>query len=322
MELDVIDRKLVNLVQNFPLARQPYSQLGGRLGISEADVMERIARLKKEGIIRQISPVLDASCLGYQTTLVAMRVAEDELDKTEQVISQHPSVSHGYERENYYNLWFTLVVSPGTPIETEVGRLASAVDCEAAFSLPAVKRFKIGAYFDVDGDGSINSTAQLSHSQMIELSAVDRLVINELQQDLPLVSEPFTLMASRLGMEVASFLNCCRSILERGVIRRYGASVNHHKVGFQANAMTCWRVPADKVVVAGQELASLREVSHCYERQTNSFWQYNLFAMIHGHSREFCQAIADDVSRKLELKDYVLLFSTREFKKARNRYLV
>ena len=74
--------------------------------------------------------------------------------------------------------------------------------------------------------------------------------------------------------------------------------------------------------IIGRKLASLPEVSHCYERKTNPLWQYNLFAMIHSHTREACQEIASKVSRETSLTDYVLLFSTKEFKKVRNKYLV
>jgi DNA-binding Lrp family transcriptional regulator len=105
-------------------------------------------------------------------------------------------------------------------------------------------------------------------------------------------------------------------------MRRFGAAVNHRKAGFAANAMTCWAAPPEKVVAAGQKLASWREVSHCYERKTNPLWRYNLFAMIHAHTEEACREIAAKVSAQTGLTDYVMLFSTREFKKTRVKYLV
>jgi DNA-binding Lrp family transcriptional regulator len=86
--------------------------------------------------------------------------------------------------------------------------------------------------------------------------------------------------------------------------------------------MACWVAPPDKVEVIGRRLAALPEVTHCYERRVNARWQYNLFAMIHGHTIEDCQGLARDVSRETDLTDYVLLFSTKEFKKERIKYLV
>jgi len=327
MHLDSIDRKLLNLVQaEFPLTREPYADLGLQLGIDRDEVIHRIEQLKAKGVIRQISPVLDARSLGYQTTLVAMRVGENQLDRAERLISKHPGVSHGYERDHYFNLWFTLAIPAGVDIESELEQLTSPIGAEATLALPAVKVFKIGAYFDMAGDGQVTAGAVAQRSRIlprgVKLSPTDRLVINELQQDLPLDATPFTAMSARLSMDVEHFLARCQSLLWRGIMRRFGASINHIRAGFKANAMACWVAPPDTVEIVGRKLALLPEVSHCYERKTNPLWQYNLFAMIHGHTRQTCQEIANQVSREVGVADYVLLFSTKEFKKTRTKYLV
>ena len=211
-------------------------------------------------------------------------------------------------------------------MESELEQLTSPIGAEAVFALPAVKVFKIGAYFDMDGDRQITAGTVAQPGRVlpreVKLSQTDRLVINELQQDLPLVATPFTAMAARLSMDVEHFLAQCQSLLQRGIMRRFGASINHNRAGFKANAMTCWVAPPGMVEIAGQKLASLREVSHCYERKTNPLWQYNLFAMIHSHTREACQEIVSKASHGTGLTDYVLLFSTKEFKKVRVKYLV
>jgi DNA-binding Lrp family transcriptional regulator len=105
-------------------------------------------------------------------------------------------------------------------------------------------------------------------------------------------------------------------------MRRYGASVNHYRAGYTANAMTCWAVPPDLVKETGERFASYRQVSHCYERKTNPLWRHNLFAMVHGQSKEICSRVVDKIRSETGLSDQVVLFSTREFKKTRIRYLV
>ncbi len=327
MHLDSIDKKLLNLVQaEFPLTKEPYANLGLQLGIDRDEVIYRIEQLKARGSIRQISPVLDARSLGYQTTLIAMRVGENQLDRMERLISKHQGVSHGYERDHYFNLWFTLAVPSGVDMESELEQLTSPIGAEAVFALPAVKVFKIGAYFDMYGEGLSMADTMIRPSgilpQKVELSQIDRLIINELQQDLPLVPKPFTVISAQLDMNVEYLLAHCQSLLQRGIMRRFGASINHSRAGFKANAMACWLALPDTVDTAGRKIASLREVSHCYERKTNPLWQYNLFAMIHSHTRKACQEIASKVSHETGLTDYVLLFSTKEFKKARIKYLV
>ncbi|MFH1169068.1 MAG: Lrp/AsnC family transcriptional regulator [Chloroflexota bacterium] len=320
-----LDRSLLSLLQGeFPLVEEPYTALGLRLGVGEGDIIAAIERLKAEGVVRLISPVLDSRRLGYRSTLVAMGVPADQLDTATSIISQNPGVSHGYERDHRFNIWFTLAVPPAADMEAELEKLASPIAAEAVFDLPALKMFKIRAYFAMKGGQPAPSPAVHDGRVpgRVELSRTDRRLINELQQDLPLISRPFAGMAARLDMNVDQFLAGCRSLLERGVMRRFGAAVNHRRAGFGANAMTCWVAPREKVAAAGQDLASLPEVSHCYERETNPLWQYNLFAMIHGHTAETCREIADDASRRTGLKEWVVLFSTREFKKERIKYLV
>ena len=329
MHLDDTNKKLLNIMQGeFPLGREPFSTLGLRLGISSAEVLRRIERLKASGIVHQIAPVFDARRLGYQTTLVAMRVAGDRLSKAVQVINKCPGVSHGYERDHHFNFWFTLAVPAEVDMQGELEKLDSLIGAEAILNLPALKVFKIGAYFDVVGDNWSIPNTSTNHASTpgkdLDLSSVDRFVINELQQDLPLVQRPFDLMSARLSMDVNEFLNRCQSLQQRGVMRRFGASISHNNVGFVANAMACWRVPPAIVEVAGRKLAALREVSHCYQRKTSSLWPYNLFAMIHAHTKEACWAVADKVYREAGLNEsgYILLFSTKEFKKVRVKYLV
>jgi DNA-binding Lrp family transcriptional regulator len=325
MQLDMSDRKLLNQIQTaFPLTGEPFAELARLLGTGADEVTGSIARLKEAGVIRLIGPVLDSGSLGYQTTLVAMRVKEANLERAEEVIAGHPGVSHGYEREHRFNVWFTLALPAASDIETELQKLTYATGADIALSLPAVKTFKIGAYFDMDVDGQ---TAPAAHreglpTRRVELSGADRLIINELQQDLALVPAPFSLMAERAGMDLEQFLAGCRSLQERGIMRRFSASINHRNAGFTANAMSCWAVSTDKLDMAGQKLASMKEVSHCYQRKTNRRWHYNLFAMIHGRRRERCREIAEKVSHQTGLSNYALLYSTKEFKKTRVRYAV
>ncbi len=327
INLDSTDRTLLNLLQvEFPLSKEPYTDLGLRLDIDEDGVLRRIKDLKARGIVRQISPVLDARSLGYQATLVAIKVADSQLAKAARFIVEHPGISHGYERDHHFNLWLTLSIPNTNHIETELQKLAYPINAEAIFALPATKLFKIGAYFPMDGDReSIKDTVTPPDGilrQSAALSQVDRLIINELQQDLPLITRPFTVMSERLSIDIDDFLVQCQSLKQRGIIRRFGAAINHRRAGYTANPMVCWKVPQEMVNIAGKKLASLREVSHCYERKTNPLWQYNLFAIIHGHTREECKEIVSKVSNETGLSDYILLFSTKELKKTRVKYLV
>ncbi|MBI2868662.1 MAG: Lrp/AsnC family transcriptional regulator [Chloroflexi bacterium] len=321
--MDDIDRRLLNAVQShFPMTAEPYDGLGGLLDISGDAVIERIRAFMQAGIIRQISPVVDARRLGYQSTLVAMKVPSEGLDRAAQAIAEHPGISHGYRRDHEYNVWVTLALPGDSDVRRELDNLAGTAGAEAVFDMPALKVFKLRTHFGADGEepGIDTGAGSSVLPQKAALSGQDKLVINELQQPLPLHRAPFAPMAGRLGMSLDDFLACCRSLLELGVIRRYGAAINHHKAGYKANAMTCWKVSPGMTEEVGQRLAALREVSHCYERKTDPRWPYNVFAMIHGRLREDCHRIVAGLSRETGLDEYAMLFSTTEFKKVRVRY--
>jgi len=319
-KLNSLDQKLLARLQNgFPLTSEPFADLGKALSLSGDSIIQRIRQFKDDGVIRQISPVFDARSLGYATTLAAMRVPEDRLERCSRILLENDYISHAYERDHPVNIWFTLAMTGPASIEREIKRIADTIPVETVFQLPSLKLYKIGAFFGTDNTCKA-ATGELT--QAVELSPEDRKIINELQQDIPLISRPFVTMSTNTGMDEQQFLNGLRSLLERGLMRRYGAAVNHRKIGYNANAMVCWNVLPESTDKIGRHLASLRQVSHCYERKTNTEWPYNIFAMIHGKARETCLEIVDEVSKDFGLGDFLVLFSTRELKKARIKYPV
>jgi DNA-binding Lrp family transcriptional regulator len=330
--IDNVDKNLLNIIQaEFPLSREPFAALETRLSINRNEIIRRIEKLKSRGIIRLIGPIFNPGRLGYQTTLVAMRVPAERLEKAEQIISIHPMVSHCYERDHDFNLWLTLAMPVTKDLESEAHELGSKTEAEEILNLPAIRIFKIGAYFNIGG--SYASSPNMADTGTVsnrlpdtkpDMSPTDKAVINELQQDLPLNEKPFDLMAARLSIDVDKFLSRCQALLQRGIMRRFSAAVNHGKLGFRANAMACWDTPADIIEAAGNKIAKFPEISHCYERQTSNLWPYNLFAMIHAATKETCRAIVDRINSEtsLDKNSLVLLFSTREIKKTRVRYTV
>ncbi len=319
------DTILLGMLQSeFPLTQEPYAELGGKMGADGGEVLKRIGQLRKTGLVRAIGPVFNPAHLGYKTTLVAMRVLEAEMDNAARILNDHPMVSHAYERDHHFNLWFTLAFPEKTDIGPEIEELGHKMKAEAAFPLPARRLFKLRTHFGNDKGTNESGTKDTVGTKYgtVQLSVMDRRIINELQQDLPQTTYPFADMSARVAMPESEFLAGCRSLLMRGVMRRFGAAINHRQAGYITNGMTCWEAPPGKLAVAAEMLTAQSAVSHCYERETNPLWKYNLFAMIHGRTRAECVEIADRVSAQTELADYIVLFSTKEIKKTRVRYQV
>lgn len=326
--IDYITRKLISLLQvDFPLTATPFATMAERLGISETDVIRHIHELKQQDVIRLIGPVLEGRKLGYQTTLVAMSVPAQKLKRAEQIITAHPSVSHAYEREHRFNLWITFSAAAASDMDGEIDRLSAAAGSDETLSLPAIRVFKIGAFFgmgseDDEDEDTIPGKMSKELPGIVSLTAQEKLVLNILQQDLPLIHMPFTGMAKSAGMPTADFLSICISLLERGILRRYSASINHRKAGYRANAMTCWQAPASKIEKYGNIMAKFKQISHCYERRTYPSWPYNLYTMVHARSHEVCLNLIKEIATSYRLNNYLVLFSTREFKKTRIKYEV
>ncbi|HZV55504.1 MAG TPA: Lrp/AsnC family transcriptional regulator [Rhodocyclaceae bacterium] len=116
--------------------------------------------------------------------------------------------------------------------------------------------------------------------------AIDRELIVATQAGLPLVPRPYDVLAEQLGTDADEVKARLQAMLDSGVIRRIGAVPNHYALGYTANGMSVWDVADERVDALGETIGQLSFVTHCYRRpRRQPDWPYNLFAMVHGHSR-------------------------------------
>ncbi len=148
--MDADDRRLLNRIQSdFPVTAQPYQTIGRELGMREAEVLERVRRLKAAGLIRRIGGNFSPEKLGFVSTLCAARVPADEVDRFAEVVNRYPGVTHNYLRENSFNVWFTFIAPSMAEIEANLAAIRDATGVEVIMNLPATRVFKIRAKFDV-----------------------------------------------------------------------------------------------------------------------------------------------------------------------------
>jgi DNA-binding Lrp family transcriptional regulator len=152
------------------------------------------------------------------------------------------------------------------------------------------------------------------------ISGLEKKIINLIQGDLPLAHRPFAVLAEQLGIDESTLLEEIRKLKELGIIRRFGATLRHQEAGFSSNAMVVWKVPEELLEHVGKIIAGFKEVTHCYQREPQKDWPYNLYSMVHGSNREDCHKIARRLSREVGIDDYTLLFSQKEFKKTSMEY--
>jgi len=150
------------------------------------------------------------------------------------------------------------------------------------------------------------------------VDAIDRAIIVATQQGLPLVARPYHAIAEQLNLDAEEVMARMRRMQEEGVIRRIGVVPNHYAIGYRANGMTVWDVPDEVVDQLGELVGKLDFVTHCYRRPRHlPHWPYNLFAMVHGKSRD---EVAEQIAQIKALlgahvRSHDVLFSTRILKK-------
>ncbi|MFZ5595597.1 MAG: Lrp/AsnC family transcriptional regulator [Bacillota bacterium] len=152
------------------------------------------------------------------------------------------------------------------------------------------------------------------------LTELEKNIVRELQRGLPLTERPFLEIAGRLNITEDDLVERVKNLVERGIIRRFGAAVRHQDLGFVSNAMVVWKVDEADIERAGRLFSGNSHVSHCYQRKTAEDWQYNLYTVVHGKTDEECRRIAGKMSELSGLKDYMVIFSTRELKKESMKY--
>ncbi len=148
--------------------------------------------------------------------------------------------------------------------------------------------------------------------------AIDRAIIVATQGGLPLLPRPYHAVAATVGVAPEEVMRRLQAMLESGIIRRIGAVPNHYAIGWTANGMTVWDVADDAVDGLGERVGGLAFVTHCYRRpRALPEWPYNLFAMVHGSSRDEVRDKAAVIAGLLgeACRGSDTLFSTRILKK-------
>ncbi len=152
------------------------------------------------------------------------------------------------------------------------------------------------------------------------LTELEKKIIASIQGDIPVISRPYLEISKKLKISEETLLKTLKDLCDRGVIRRFGATLRHQKSGFAANAMVAWIVDEKRVEKVGEKMASFKEVSHCYRRNPTAQWPYNLYTMIHAKDEDTCIKTAGKMSSETCVENYKLLFSRRELKKTSMKY--
>ncbi len=147
-------------------------------------------------------------------------------------------------------------------------------------------------------------------------------LIKLLQEEIPLIEEPFSEIAERLDVSEDWVFRTLQRWKDEKKLRGIRAILYHRQAGYTSNGLSVWAVPEEMIEDVGREIASYASVSHCYQRPQLPDWNYNLYAMIHAKTQDEVEAIVREISEKIGIDDYKILYSLKEFKKKSMKYFV
>jgi DNA-binding Lrp family transcriptional regulator len=147
---DLTARLLEAAQQGLPLVPRPFAALAEQLGASEQEVIDALADLQSQGVIREISAFLDPRRLGYRSTLACMTVPPERVDEVAAILADLPEVTHNYLRDHEQNMWFTVIAPSAEAVQRLLDDIAQRTGCGPIHNLPAETMFKIKVAFKAD----------------------------------------------------------------------------------------------------------------------------------------------------------------------------
>jgi len=150
--MDSIDKLILNEVQDgIPLEKNPFQNIALKLNITEDEVVERLNILKEKGYVRRFGGIFDSHSLGIKSTLVAVK--SNYVETTAKIINEYSGVTHNYQRDDDYNIWFTLMASSKEELENTFEEIKDRIQCEKIISLSCINKHKVKVYLDFDNKG-------------------------------------------------------------------------------------------------------------------------------------------------------------------------
>ena len=142
-----LEKKLLDELQKgIPLVDRPFQEIGNKIGIEEEEVVQMIDRMRAKQYIRRFGGIIDINKLGIKSTLIGMKV-EENMEEVVTIINSYKGVTHNYERDCEYNLWFTLMEKSQKELYTIIKEIQDKINVKDLIQLPATKKYKTNVYF-------------------------------------------------------------------------------------------------------------------------------------------------------------------------------
>jgi len=310
--------ELLAVIQSdFPIVKKPFNVIAERLGLTERQVIDCILIHIDDGIIRTFGPVFDARKLGYVSTLVAVTVDEDRVTELSAVMLDIQEITHNYLRDNDLNLWFTITAGNVDKSDTIIKWVKKFPGVREVINLPIKKVLKINA---VLGTGEAKPKIIDNETEVPPPEESEKKLIRVFQNQFPIVEHPFKLLADTTGTDETVIMETINRWVNNGIIRRFGARLNHNKIGYTYNTLAAWS--GKKTELWGKKFAGFAQVSHCYLRESYDRWPYELYTMIHARTESEADEILTTMKKTASGSKMVSMKTLYELKKTSMKYFM
>jgi DNA-binding Lrp family transcriptional regulator len=331
LQQDIIN----NSQKGFPLTSQPYKTISEQLAqanieTSEYEVFQAIKELNNQEVLSRIGPVFDHKKAGA-STLAALAVPPNDLDKVAGIVNQFEQVNHNYGREHTYNLWFVVTAKDMLALNSTLENIELLTGLPVLI-LPMEASYHIDLAFSINVTGIKSPTSNQKNKELtnqknnisLNLTDIEKNTLrNAIEKGLPIELLPYQAIAKQLGLSEQQVQRQIALWQQEGLIRRFGLVIKHRRIGYNANAMVVWNIPNEDMDKVALRLAKCDPVSLCYQRPRRlPDWPYNLFCMIHGTDRALVLQQIKQITEQLGLESIEkdILFSFKAYKQHGARY--
>lgn len=317
--LDATAVQLLAAIADLPITSRPFAEVGERLSMPEADVLGTLRTLRDSRQLRRVGAQFSPAGLGYHAALGALAVPEDRREDVAAMLGAQPNITHVFELEDRYALWYVLVAPSRTRLEITEGELARAAGAADRYRVLPDELYKVTAAFDADGapetpdapDGAAGPTLDRDEKALVRL----------LQGELAIVERPFAGLVYTLGecgfdIDERWALERTQALADSGALRRIGITVHARQEPWRS-ALCVWRSPSDPQT-AGALIASFPEVLHVFERRVPGGMA--ILSVIEGPTRGEIDRSIERIRIAGELDAPRIAYPLREYARTPMRY--
>ena len=131
------------------MTERPFYTIAQELNTSEEIIINTYRKLQAEGKISRVGPIFAPGVFGF-STLAAMKIPDDQLERIANIVSSFPEVNHNYLRNHEINLWFVVMASDLDKLNSAIKKIELMTQFPV-YPFPLEKEYKIDLGFSMRG---------------------------------------------------------------------------------------------------------------------------------------------------------------------------